>query len=443
MKRVGHLWEQVRSWPNLVLAAKRAQRGKRDRDCVRRFAFDVELSLILLEKELRSQTYRPGAFQTHWIWRPKARLISAAPYRDRVVHHALMNVLEPILERRFCPFSFACRKGKGTHAAADHLQAMMRRHRFALQCDVQKFFPSIDHQIIKGKFRRMIKDPDVLGLMDLIVDGSNPQEPRIEYFPGDDLWTPLMRPHGLPIGNLTSQWFANWMLNDLDHLITSGLGIGGYVRYCDDFILLDSDRGRLRAARQTLEEQMTNWRLRLHAGKVRFVPAERGVTFVGFRVWPEHRLLRKQNVRCFRRRLRWMRAAYARGEIQWDDIRPRLASWIGHARQANSERLLRRLSRDWRFTRAGVKGSCSAGRVVEQQSTQLPLCQPQQQRAGQPEQQHRVPCCAALCDSTPGIALSEDEASAVRQSPDSGPVRPWPIASAGEFTPWGRAGLVG
>ncbi len=254
----------------------------------------------------------------------------------------------------------------------------------------------------------------------------------MEYFPGDDLWTPLNRPHGLPIGNLTSQWFANWMLNDLDHLVTSELGIGGYVRYCDDFILLDNDRERLRAAREIIEEKMTTWRLRLHASKVRLVPVERGVTFVGFRVWAGHRLLRKQNVRRFRRRLRWMRDAYARREINWNDIQPRLASWIGHARQANSKRLLRRLSRDWRFARARVEGSCFAGRVVEQQSTQLPLREPQQQCAGQPEQQYRVPYCAALCDSTPGIAVLEDAAREVRQSPDIGPVRL--ALAAGEFS---------
>ena len=135
----------------------------------------MESNLLALRRELADGTYRPGPFSTHWIARPKARLISAAPYRDRVVHHALMNVLEPILDRHFHPHSYACRKGKGTHAAADRAQELMRRYRYCVQMDVRKYFPSIDHALLKASFRRLIKDARVLGLMDLIVDHSNPR----------------------------------------------------------------------------------------------------------------------------------------------------------------------------------------------------------------------------------------------------------------------------
>ena len=123
-------------------------------------------------------------------------MISAAPYRDRVVHHALMNVLEPILERHFHPHSYACRRGKGTHAAADRAQSLLQRHRHFVQFDIRKYFPSIDHAILKDLFRKLIKDRRVLALLDLIVDNSNEQEPTAEYFPGDDLFTPhRSRPH--------------------------------------------------------------------------------------------------------------------------------------------------------------------------------------------------------------------------------------------------------
>jgi hypothetical protein len=195
-----------------------------------------------------------------------------------------MNVLEPILDSHFHPDSYACRKGKGTHAAATRLQSLMRRHRHTLQCDVRKFFPSIDHALLKESFRRLIKDRQVLTLLDRIVDSSNEQEPVQEWFRGDDLWTPLQRRHGLPIGNLTSQWF--------------------------------------------------------------------GLTFVGYRLWPTHRVLRRENVRRFRRRVRWMQKAYAKGQLKWEDIRPRLASWLGHAGQADSKRLVERLSQAWVFSRA-------------------------------------------------------------------------------------------
>ena len=400
MKRYGNLWESLVSWENLLLAARKARRGKRDRAAVQRFEFDLEGNLLALQAELVSGAYRPGGFTTHWIMRPKPRMISAAPYRDRVVHHALMNVLEPVLERHFHPHSYACRQCKGTHAAADRAQELLGRHAYFVQFDIRKYFPSIDHEILKGLFRRIVKDRRVLTLMDLIVDNSNDQEPIAEYFPGDDLFAPHRRRRGLPIGNLTSQWFANWYLTSLDHFVTSRLGLGGYVRYCDDFIIFHDDRDTLREAAATLRDFVAGLRLRLHAGKVQVRPSWKGLTFVGYRVWADHRLLRKSNVREFRRRVRWMRREYAAGRIDWDDIKPRLASWIGHARQADSERLLRRLCREWRFMRdRATIDPCSARRQLEQQSSQLPVCQPQQEHAGQPEQQHRFPRCRALSGS--------------------------------------------
>lgn len=352
MKRYGGLWEQMLRWDNLLLAARKAQRSKRHRPVVARFHFHQEWHLLRLQRELQEGSYRPGAFTSHWIDRPKRRLISAAPYRDRVVHHAVLNVLEPLLDRHFHPHSYACRKGKGTHAAADRLQQLMRRHRYALGYDVRKFFPSIDHALLKATFRRLLKDDRMLGLLDLIVDGSNEQETVQQWFDGDDLWTPLERRRGLPIGNLTSQWFANWYLTELDYTMTNRFKVGGYVRYCDDFVLLDDDRGRLKSLGAEAATVLAKKRLRLHPGKHAVIPTRSGLTFVGYRIWGSYRILPKANVRRFRRRLRWLRRAYAHGQIGWQEVWPRLASWIGHARQADSEHLLQRLSEDWVFTRA-------------------------------------------------------------------------------------------
>jgi RNA-directed DNA polymerase len=351
MKRYGGLWQRLVSWENLLLAARKARRGKRDRPCVQQFEFNQENQLLALQRELVEGTYRPGGFTTHWIARPKPRMISAAPYRDRVLHHALMNVLEPVLDRHFHPHSYACRKGKGTHAAADRVQRLLGRYRHFVQFDIRKYFPSIDHEILKGQFRRLIKDTRVLRLMELVVDNSNPQEPMAEYFPGDDLFAPHLRRRGLPIGNLTSQWFANGYLSGLDHFVTSRMGLGGYVRYCDDFIVLHDDRDVLGEAAAAVRKYLASLRLRLHDGKRHVKPSRVGLTFVGYRLWAGHRMVRKSSVREFRRRVRWMRRTYAAGQISWDDIKPRLASWVGHARQADSERLLRRLSREWKFTR--------------------------------------------------------------------------------------------
>ena len=397
MKRYGNLWDKLVSWDSLLLAARKARRGKRDRDAVQRFEFHLEGELLALQQELKEGAYRPGGFTTHWIMRPKARLISAAPYRDRVVHHALMNVLEPILDRHFHAHSYACRKDKGTHAAADRVQTLLGRYRYFMQFDIRKYFPSIDHQILKAIFRRRVKDRRVLWLMDLVVDNSNEQEPMAEYFPGDDLFAPHLRRRGLPIGNLTSQWLANWYLTGLDHYVNSRLGLGGYVRYCDDFILLHDDRDVLKAAAARVRVYLASLRLRLHEGKMQVKPSRLGLTFVGYRLWASHRLVRKANVREFRRRVRWMRQAYAAGVNDWNDIKPRLASWIGHARQADSERLLRRLCREWTFMRdQAANEPCSARRQLEQQSTELPIREPQQEHTGQPEQQYRVPRFRAL-----------------------------------------------
>lgn len=350
-----------------------------------------------MQAELKTGTYQPGQFRSHWIYRPKKRLISAAPYRDRVVHHALMNILELILDRHFHPESYACRKDKGTHAAANRLQFFMKRYRYALQCDIRKFFPSIDHQVLKDTFRRLIKDKSTLWLMDMIVDHSNEQESAVSWFEGDDLFSPLERRRGLPIGNLTSQWFANWMLNDLDHYVSSHLGIGGYVRYCDDFILLHNEIGVLNDAMGEIEDFLGSKRMRMHSRKLFIKPVLAGLTFVGYRIWPTHRFVRKDNVKRFRRRMRWLRNAYSKGMIDWEDIKPRLDSWLGHVKHTDSRRLIRRLSREWIFKRDGtINGSCSPRRQLEQQCEQLPGSEPQQQQPGQSEQQQRVSHCPAL-----------------------------------------------
>lgn len=349
MKREGNLWLALTAWPNLLLAAAKAKRRKRHRPAVRRFEFRREFALLALRRDLLAGTFAPGPFVTHWVHRPKRRLISAAPYPDRVLHHAVMNVLEPILERHFHPHSFACRTGKGTHAASRHLQALLRRFRFSLQLDVRKFFPSIDHDILKARFRRLLKDRPFLALLDRLVDGSNDQEPAIEYFPADTLFTPLERRRGLPIGNLTSQWLANWYLDPLDHWLTSRLGVGGYVRYCDDFIVCDDDPGKLRHLMTAIPEFLAGLRLKVHEEPLCVLPSKAGRTFVGYRTTPTYRRITGEGKRRFFRRLRWMKRAFAAGRISAETVHQRLMSWMGHAGPADSAPLVRRLNEELVF----------------------------------------------------------------------------------------------
>lgn len=351
MKRHGKLWPDLLAWENLLRAARNARRGKRHRDVVLRFDFHLERNLLDLQRELAAGSYRPGPFRNHWIAHPKRRLISAAPYRDRVVHHALMNVLVPILDRHFHPDTYACRAGKGTHAAVRRLQALMRRNSWVLQCDLRKFFPSIDHEILKATFRTLIKDQTLLALMDRIVDAGNEQEPVCEWFPGDDLWTALERRRGLPIGNLTSQWFANWYLNRFDHMMTSHFGAGGYVRYCDDFLILDQSRQRVLELLEAAREALGDLRLRIHPHRCVVTQTRGLLRFVGHRVGPRMIKLPKTNVRKFLRRLRWLKGAFADRRLGTHEIDKRLQSWLGHSKQANTKHLVKRLAKDWIFSR--------------------------------------------------------------------------------------------
>jgi retron-type reverse transcriptase len=164
MKRVGNLWETLVSFPNLLRAALKARRGKRHRPNVARFEQELERELCRLQAELRQQIYRPGPYHTFILQETKPRLISAAPFRDRVVHHALCQVLEPIFEPAFVFDSYACRKGKGTHAAVDRFTSFARRYPYVLKCDVQKYFPSVDHGILEELLAHKIKDVRVLWL---------------------------------------------------------------------------------------------------------------------------------------------------------------------------------------------------------------------------------------------------------------------------------------
>ena len=355
MKRVGHLWNKLLAFESLLRAAQTARKGKRFRPAVAEFHFDLERQLWRLHDELTRKTYRPGPYRSFHIYERKHRLISAAPYRDRVVHHALVNVLEPIFEASFSFDSYACRKGKGSHAAVRRCQQLARRFRYVLKADVAKFFPSVDHDVLKGLLARKVKDADVLWLAGLIIDHSNPQEEVASWFPGDDLFAPGERRRGLPIGNQTSQFFANVYLDPLDHLVRDALGVGGYVRYVDDFVAFADAKKQLAAVRDVVSDFLAGLRLRLHPTKNVVFPTRAGLPFLGYRVWRTHLGLARANVFRFRRRLRLLQKQYAHNRVTLDHARRRILSWIGHARQADTHRLRERLLDEHPFRRAAAE----------------------------------------------------------------------------------------
>lgn len=343
MKTHTQLYPQICSFENLYAAYRAARQGKRGVEQVAAFEREQERELFQLQRELLAETYTPGPYHSFYIHEPKRRLISAAPFRDRVAHHALINLIEPIWERRFIFDSYANRVGKGTHRALDRCQYFARRYRYALQCDLRQFFPSIDHALLREQLARLIADAPTLRLCDKIIAsgvGVLSEAYDMVWFPGDDLFA-ANRPRGLPIGNLTSQFWANVYLNALDHFVKRDLKCSAYLRYVDDFILFADDPGQLRDWRVALIEQLAHWRLTLHVRRAQANPAAAGLPFLGFRVYPLHRRLKPRKGFFFQRRFRQKFAQAMRGEISFADVHILVRGWVNHARYGDTHGLRR------------------------------------------------------------------------------------------------------
>lgn len=330
------LQEQLCNWLNLKWAYQNAARGKRGRDATAQFEYELEDNLIQLEKELKEKTYQPGAYNSFYFHEPKKRLISAAPFRDRVVHHALCNVTTYYFERLFIEDSYANRRFKGTHKAIDRCQQFSRKYKYVLQCDVAQFFPSIDHAILRETLKKMLPDESVMWLIDRILEsgrGVLAGEYEMVYFPGDDLFA-AQRPRGLPIGNLTSQWWANCYLNPFDHFVRRELGCKAYLRYVDDFLLFGDDKRQLMEWRDAIVKRMSRLRLTIHKGSAHPRPVTEGVPFLGFIVFPTHRRLKQRKGFAYRRKL-----AHLLKTADKETVHASLQGWINHVRYGDTFRL--------------------------------------------------------------------------------------------------------
>jgi retron-type reverse transcriptase len=330
-------FQHLCSWPNLLRAWHDAACGKRGHPPVAAFEYRLEDNLLILQEELRTHTYRPGAYTSFFIHEPKRRLISAAPFRDRVVHHALCQVIEPAFERSFIADSFANRVGKGTHRALDRLQHFTRRFRFALPCDLRQFFPSIDHEILLDTLARKVTDPNLLFLCArILASGRDVLSGAYDmaWFPGDDLFAAL-RPRGLPIGNLTSQFWANCYLNPFDHFVKRELRCPGYVRYVDDFVLFADDKRVLWELKTALVDRLARLRLTIHPG-AHPQPVTEGLPFLGFTVYPHRRRLKRRKSIHFQRKLRMLLAQCEAGEIPVCAVTMCVRSWVSHASHGNT-----------------------------------------------------------------------------------------------------------
>jgi retron-type reverse transcriptase len=325
MKRYGNLWEEVTSFENLCRAFYKARRGKPKSPEAAAFFYDLEGGIIKLQKELWAGTYKTGPYRVFRVYEPKERIIKAVPFRDRVVHHALCNVIEPLFDAGFIYDSFACRKNKGTHKGLERLRSTVRgvfkQGGYALKCDIKKYFPSIDHETLKALIRKKIKDSRVLRLIDEIIDSSHS-----EYGAGK----------GIPIGNLTSQLFANIYLNELDQYVKHRLRARHYIRYVDDFIVLSHSKKELHICKQRIKCFLKTLFLVMHKTKANVFLIKDGVDFLGYKVFPCYTRIRKSNIKKFVKRARKQLALLSSGRIREKRIESSLLSWMGHLCHADA-----------------------------------------------------------------------------------------------------------
>ncbi|MCK5717948.1 MAG: RNA-directed DNA polymerase, partial [Thiomargarita sp.] len=325
MKRYGYLFEQVITFENLLLATQKASQGKKDKLRVAHFLFHLEKEILTLQEELQTGHWQPSDYYIFEIREPKPRRISATDFRDRVVHHAICHILDPIFEQQLIYDCWACRKGKGTHAAIKRAQYFSRRYPYFLKCDIRHYFQNIDHEILKQLLHKLIKDARLLKLLHQIIDhplpGSLPNK-------------------SIPIGNLTSQHFANLYLGKLDHELKEQQKVKGYVRYMDDMLLFAQNKNELHRLQHQLEDFISHkLALRLKPSATILAPVSEGIPFLGFRIFPQLIRLNQHTLQRFRRRKRMYEHAYQCGKIDMATLSISVQSMIAHIQHANTRRL--------------------------------------------------------------------------------------------------------
>lgn len=340
--RSGSDWDAFVSWDNLLHSWKAAAAGKRGGAAAARWEYRLGDQLLRLQQALQSGQWQPGRYLRFEVHEPKRRTISAAPFGDRVVHHALMRVTAARFERLFSPKSYANRLGMGTLGAIEAVSSYCRSHPWALRLDVKQHFPSIDHALLLAELRRRIADDRLMAVVEKIVaSGATPLQNAADavHLPGDDLLT-ADRLRGLPIGNLTSQWWSNVYMDTMDAFITRTLGCGAYARYVDDMVLFCDNKRTLNEWEHAVRDQaLTRLRLRLHVRSAQAQQTAAGIPWLGMVIYPDHRKLKSRKVVAATRSLTRAWQAWQREEIEFADFDARVQGWIANAAQADSWRI--------------------------------------------------------------------------------------------------------
>lgn len=316
------VFHDITSFNSLYRGYREARKGKRTHPEVLEFAESLEENILELSRELRNGSYSPKGFKQFTLYDPKERNIFAPYFRDRVLHRSIYECLEPFFHKKFIHDSYACRRGKGTHGAVDRAQYFMRKQDsdYFLKCDVKSYFDSVNHGILTDILSRYVTDSRFIELIKEILQ---------DY-----------RSQGLPIGTLYAQLFANVYLDKFDHFVKQKLQASRYLRYMDDFVFFSDSKERLHELREACQGFLRDkLELRLPFSKTTLEPVSKGLTFLGYRIFPGKRELRKRNRKKFRRRLNRQRKALKNDEMEFSDVRSSVESWKGHSGHADAENL--------------------------------------------------------------------------------------------------------
>ena len=352
MKTYEHVFEKIASPEELFRAWDEFKRGKRMKEDVLTFERELESNIFCLHRDLISKRYKHGPYDDFFIQDPKLRHIYKASVRDRMLHHAMFAALNPIFEPTYIPNSFSCRVGKGTHKGVETLAQMLRAVSkngthpcYALKCDIRKFFDSIDHNILVGLLEKRIVDPDVCWLMREIIESYEADNLVPTRLGGGEKNSSRK---GLPIGNLTSQLFANVYMNECDQFVKHVLRIKHYVRYTDDFLIVDNDPTKLEQLLAPIQDFLRKrLRLELHPDKVEIRRYSKGVDFLGYVSFPHFRLLRKKTEKRMFRKLDHIVTDHKRDAVTKGRAEASLNSYMGMLSHADAHRLGEKLKNDF------------------------------------------------------------------------------------------------
>jgi hypothetical protein len=326
-RTIKNLWEDLIQFESLYSAYLRARASKRYQPEVLKYTSNVEENIVNLQNHLIWNSWRPGKPREFVVFEPKRRAIQAPPFGDRVLHHALVGLVEPFFEDRFIYDSYACRRNKGTQRAVNRVQHFIRcalrkwgNSCYILKADISRYFASIKHDVLMHEFGRVISDKKIVDLWFRNCSGYGHDEGV-----------------GLPVGALTSQLGANIVLNRLDHFAKDDLGIEYYVRYMDDFVAVLPDKKTAVKTLKALTSEVNSLGLSMNP-KTAIHPWQRGIDFCGYRTWPTHILPRKRNIKRARRDFRALSKRYANGRESFSTVRSRVMSFLAYTKHCQAHK---------------------------------------------------------------------------------------------------------